>query len=311
MKHLLSFLICLCFSYSLKGQETYHSMLEGNPEWSYYEFYQGVKRIDGKLVIVDGEPVRDYILTFYRFYLDGQKEINGKTYHCVYKQKKNRDMEMTSPEYCYGMREEAGRVYADYNEFVSCEWFQGYMPYEITPDSEVVVYDFTKELNDTFYYYRTPLMDEVVATEKIKSVGELTLVDGSKRKLLKTGMGCYVDGIGSIDSNGLLTHHLDFVLVIATGYRSYNLNWFKQNGEYVYKAPDYTGDPSVEEESYTTFKNEDPFFDGEVNGIDRVLDDTPSSKPSDSAIYDLTGRRLNGKPERGIYIQDGKKHLAR
>jgi hypothetical protein len=93
--------------------------------------------------------------------------------------------------------------------------------------------------------------------------------------------------------------------------RWHNLNWFKQNGEYVYKAPDYTGDPSVEEESCTTFKKEDPFFEGEVNGIDRVLDDTPSSKPSDSAIYDLTGRRLNGKPERGIYIQDGKKHLAR
>lgn len=279
-------------------------MLEGNPEWSYYELYQGVKR-------VDGEPVRDYILTFYRFYLDGQKEINGKTYHCVYKQTKERDEEMTAPEYCYGVREEAGKVYADYNEFVSDKWFQGFMPYEITPDSEVVVYDFTKELNDTFYYYVTPLMDKVVATDKIESVGELTLADGSKRKLLNTGMSSYVDGIGSVNSNGLLTHHLDIVKIATNGYRWYNLNWFKQNGEYVYKAPDYTGDPSTEEQSYTTFKNEDPFFEDEVNGIDRVLNDTPSSKPADTYIYDLTGRRLNGKPERGIYIQGGKKYIIK
>ena len=66
-------------------------MLEGNPEWSYYELYQGIKW-------VDGEPVYDYIPTFYRFYLDGQKEINGKTYQCIYMQTKERDEEMTAPE---------------------------------------------------------------------------------------------------------------------------------------------------------------------------------------------------------------------
>jgi hypothetical protein len=120
-----------------------------------------------------------------------------------------------------------------------------------------------------------------------------------------------VDGIGSVDFWGSLPHYLDEITLPSDGRRKCTLNWFKQNGEYVYKAPDYTGDPSVEEESCTTFKKEDPFFEGEVNGIDRVLDDTPSSKPSDSAIYDFTGRRLNSKPERGIYIQDGKKHLAR
>lgn len=306
MKHLLSVLVCLCLSFSAKAQSTCHSMLEGNPEWSYYELYQGVKR-------VDGEPVYDYILTFYRFYLDGQKEINGKTYHSIYMQTKERDAEMTAPVYCYGVREEAGKVYADYNEFIRDKWFQGFMPYEITPDSEVVVYDFTKELNDKFYCYRVNAPSEgVITTTEIKSIEEIALNDGSKRNAWRMDdNGCYVEGIGSINSNGLLTHHLDLLLIVTNGYRWYNLNWFKQNGEYVYKAPDYTGDPSVEEESRTTFKKEDPFFDGEVNGIDRVLDDTPSSKPSDSAIYDLTGRRLNGKPERGIYIQGGKKYIIK
>ena len=255
MKHLLSVLICLCLSFSVKAQNTYHSMLEGNPEWSYYELYQGVKR-------VDGEPVYDYIPTFYRFYLDGQKEINGKTYQCIYMQTKERDEEMTAPEYCYAVREEAGKVYADYNEFISDKWFQGFMPYEITPDSEVVVYDFTKELNDKFYCYSVNAPSEgIITTKEIKSIEEIALNDGSKRKAWRMDDNdCYVEGIGSINSNGLLTHHLDLLLIVTDGYRWYNLNWFKQNGEYVYKAPDYTGDPSTEEESRTTFKKEDPFL---------------------------------------------------
>ena len=305
MKHLLSILICLCLSFSAKAQNTYHSMLEGNPEWGYYTLHQGYKLF---------EEGYDYILTFRKYYLDGQKEINGKTYHCIYMQKKSRDEEMTSPVYCYGVREEAGKVYADYNEFIDNDEYSAiFMPYEVTPDSEVVVYDFTKELNDKFYYYYVNAPSEgVITTREIKSIEEIALNDGSKRKAWRMDdNGCYVEGIGSINSNGLLTHHLDLLLIVTNGYRWYNLNWFKQNGEYVYKAPDYTGDPSVEEESYTTFKKEDPFFDGEVNGIDRVLDDTPSSKPSDSAIYDLTGRRLNGKPTKGMYIQGGKKYIIK
>ena len=47
------------------------------------------------------------------------------------------------------------------------------------------------------------------------------------------------------------------------------------------------------------------------SGIEEVETDGTSSKSADSAIYDLTGRRLNGKPERGIYIQGGKKYIIR
>ena len=47
------------------------------------------------------------------------------------------------------------------------------------------------------------------------------------------------------------------------------------------------------------------------SGIEKVETDGTSSNPADSAIYDLTGRRLNGKPERGIYIQGGKKYIIK
>ena len=47
------------------------------------------------------------------------------------------------------------------------------------------------------------------------------------------------------------------------------------------------------------------------SGIEEVETDGSSNNPADSAIYDLTGRRLNGKPERGIYIQGGKKYVIK
>lgn len=47
-------------------------------------------------------------------------------------------------------------------------------------------------------------------------------------------------------------------------------------------------------------------LDKDVDGIG-----VPNCVPllPDSAVYDLQGRRLNGKPTKGIYIQNGKKHV--
>lgn len=45
--------------------------------------------------------------------------------------------------------------------------------------------------------------------------------------------------------------------------------------------------------------------------ITNMLETITDSMQKDSAIYDLTGRRLNSMPERGLYIQNGKKYLIR
>jgi len=37
---------------------------------------------------------------------------------------------------------------------------------------------------------------------------------------------------------------------------------------------------------------------------------TPTLSKGEGVIYDLQGRRLSGKPARGIYIEDGKKYIA-
>jgi hypothetical protein len=46
---------------------------------------------------------------------------------------------------------------------------------------------------------------------------------------------------------------------------------------------------------------------GYANGIDEPS--ITDSEHADSRIYDLSGRPLKSKPERGFYIQNGKKYL--
>lgn len=46
---------------------------------------------------------------------------------------------------------------------------------------------------------------------------------------------------------------------------------------------------------------------GDPAGISEIV----SQLPSDGVYYDLQGRRLSGKPQRGIYIRDGKKFIIK
>ncbi|MBQ2001680.1 MAG: hypothetical protein II240_00070, partial [Bacteroidaceae bacterium] len=43
-------------------------------------------------------------------------------------------------------------------------------------------------------------------------------------------------------------------------------------------------------------------------GIEGVSEEI-TDRRTDNAIYDLMGRRLNGVPAKGIYIQNGKKYV--
>ena len=48
--------------------------------------------------------------------------------------------------------------------------------------------------------------------------------------------------------------------------------------------------------------------DDKPSGIEDITTNTTNSR-TDNAIYDLMGRRLNGVPAKGIYIQNGKKYV--
>ena len=48
-------------------------------------------------------------------------------------------------------------------------------------------------------------------------------------------------------------------------------------------------------------------FDGSVTAINNIAAD----KVADTAVYDLSGRRVNGKLNKGLYIMNGKKVVVK
>ena len=53
------------------------------------------------------------------------------------------------------------------------------------------------------------------------------------------------------------------------------------------------------------------WMDVDVAAIIDKLSFPLSSEENDGAVYDLTGRRLQQVPQRGVYIRDGKTYIAR
>ncbi len=51
-----------------------------------------------------------------------------------------------------------------------------------------------------------------------------------------------------------------------------------------------------------------PVRDNNHSGVDEMIS---AGRPDGGPIYDLTGRRLKTKPEKGFYIQNGKKYLVK
>ncbi len=45
-----------------------------------------------------------------------------------------------------------------------------------------------------------------------------------------------------------------------------------------------------------------------MTGINEI---STSNAKVNGIIYDLSGRRLNGKPQRGMYIMDGRKYVVK
>ena len=52
-------------------------------------------------------------------------------------------------------------------------------------------------------------------------------------------------------------------------------------------------------------------FDNIRDGMPSGIQSAPMSQPSPSALYDLQGRRLEKKPSKGFYIEDGKTVLVK
>lgn len=186
------------------------------------------------------------------------------------------------------LREEEGKVYIQRQSYVNCLSGGGYegswMHDSIYADSndgpDQILYDFTVQEGDKY-----PMICDVT----VSSVEEVMTGDGVRRKLLTLSNGIQVlEGMGSVDCVGMLI-----------GYQSTG-KYYSTDGTHYYAGYSNSFYPDGVESI--------PIGFGWItNGIGNAVREIRKGYPSH--IHDLQGRHLASPPERGLYIQDGKKYV--
>ena len=261
-------------------------------KWSYYHLHKFV-------------GVNVFEASFHKYELKGTYELNGKTYTKMYSSYYYDGYE-PGEGFLIGVREENGCVYADYDEFIQLYW--GHIPelleddiygmrYVVTPEREVVIYNFNLNVGDFL------VQDSVINPQVVDSITSIELKTGEVRELYNTNRGDIISGIGSVNFYGTLLDYLvEDYFVPTDGWRQSHLNMYYENDTLVYKAPDRTPDWGVN--PYGTYLT-DPFFDKKESGIKDVK--AEQNTACEAAVYDLGGRRMGGALKPGVYIRGGKK----
>ena len=282
----------------------------GNPAFSYMEFFQVNPRDlslvnDAPLWHVD-QTVKEGDKEVYRtvwFYIpDGHDEtIGGKTYkqlyygiysHTTNPEHKPKEVAAT---YLFGLREEGGRVYVNLEKYKDALartelGNPDYLPYEVTSDGELVLYDFTMQEGDRFASVAGH--DDVY----VKNVRRGQFDE--KIYSLNNGVG-YTENKGAAAAAGMLVAYLN---PPETKVLESTLAAYGKKGVYIsYRlaagGSDFVSAPDI------------------TNSINHI-----SVQPvANAAIYDLSGRRVANSSEfqgssklpKGVYIQSGKKFVVK
>ena len=303
MRKLLLMLLVVLFG---GIQSVSAQMVKEGRQWSYV--YSVTYRVHGNTVTA---------YTFYKYEFDGTIELNGKTYMKLYETELDEYGRGHSPEYVLGLREENGRVYANYEEYLKvaiciepdANWFDPCaMPYTVTEDGEVLLYDFTLDTGD--YFGAT----DISVKSYINGKTRMTLANDEECDVFsvwrlwyggdedeeydeslwnaRSSWDTVISGIGSQKSliNWLNTREIAYNGDIVREY----LNVCVVGNELVYKNPHYV---------------QDVFFDDLVTGIGRIKSD--ASRDVKPCLYDLSGRKVEGRPRPGVYIKDGRKVVVK
>ena len=110
------------------------------------------------------------------------------------------------------IREEDGKIYVVYKDYLAMtdrwsnhyEFDKDYIPYELTDDGELVLYDFTMQVGDKFRSVEG--YDDI----SVSDIGEITDRKGVVRKLFTLSNGCkVVEGVGCITPGRMLLNYLN------------------------------------------------------------------------------------------------------
>ena len=223
------------------------------------------------------------------------EEIDGKTYYIVrlaYFSEYPSPVTPPQKELILHMRRDGQRLLIRYDEYKAvmedrgCDMsvFDEQCRYEVFDDGDMVLYDFGMQVGDQF--------------RSIPGKEDITVV--SRRTEYAES---YSHWQGALD---VITLSNGCEILENIGFRGQTHNWDPRT-EPGYDFFDYLN-PSDKYGSILYFAKlnyqyawED-CFDGGQTSIEKV------TSPTDShAIFDLQGRRLESQPEKGIYIQNGKK----
>ncbi len=231
------------------------------------------------------------------YYAIGDTILNEKTYKKIYfnvdewlsNQMCSRKLQASCDGELYGtyylaLREEDGKIYACLEEYMNliadnpnCSH---YMPFTITDDGEILLYDFTKDVGEN--YAKDPEGGYIWVMEK----SETTYYDGLPRRtlLLSNGMKL-VEGIGAVNECIDMPFYLH---------------------SYYYTSREYNGEELMMGLFSFFKKGRCIFYDWP---IDMSIKKERIHYPVSDRLYDLQGRQLRHAPAKGVYIQDGKKYI--
>ena len=328
-----------------------HSMLEGNPVWEYIYLNKTTKYhadlVDG-VVQIDSVVTVDTLFQIH--YLYGQTEKNGHTYSNLHKIRNYKVVseedgveiveERGIRDYvaCH-IREDNGRIIIPKGDIegsvnVSNLYnIEHLYPYWGSWDEELYM-NFWLEKGQVVESQNSE--NEWYDAMTVNDVSYVTCLDGTSRKMMDVSFKSYrnfrdktsipsimfykewqesfIDGIGALvtffPGQTFLPNPEDAKVESYT-----YLNRFIQNGETIYLAPTYSGDEADMPWDAACHRS-NPYMDemmeriNQQTDIDRTIINTKSFGKS-APLFDLQGRQLLHKPEKGLYIQDGKVRMVR
>ena len=253
----------------------------------------------------------------YHVKFDGQEEINGKTYHrLVAFRKASYSYNSDRQPYLFDviddyynhegyLREEDGKVYtliidkAYGNEYKDIQLYtQDFSESDSSAIEEKLLYDFTCKEEETY----SGLMLGAELDYKINSI-EHVEIDGEEHRLQRVTVyddwneewyeffnEPIVEGIG-IANNGCLTTINFLDLPTCPCYNHIFNRLLSTEGKVLYRSEDMGVDLPLND------------FMG--------IEDIAEQPESDAPLYDILGRRITNPAPGQLYIQGGKKHIAK
>ena len=165
-----------------------------------------------------------------------------------------------------------------------------YVPYHQTDDGEIILYDFNMEVGDRYLHVEG--YDDVYVTE----TDSVALTDGKHKRLTLNNGLVLIEGIGCINSPGMLFDYLNPSPFIKT--------WICDLA--LYDIVDEDGGAASPIYEYTN-----PLIADRAVGIEEVK----GTNEKERVVYNLQGQRISVNSvfsvpsvlPKGVYIVDGKK----